>query len=98
MKRVLAPAAATTKAQFSSRQALLSGGAGLAALAGPAWAQPRADIAADGFRVLRAGPVSPVPPDGSQPLFAHGYGGQSPGPTLRLKVGEELRVRLINDL
>ena len=51
-------------------------------------ASPRAQT--DGFRVLRARG------DARPPIWS--YDGAVPGPTLRLKRGEELRVRLVNEL
>ncbi|MGA2045959.1 MAG: multicopper oxidase family protein [Roseiarcus sp.] len=54
---------------------------------------------ADGFRRLAAGPATaqalagPVPP-----VAALGYDGSSPGPLLRLRKGEALKVRLVNGL
>jgi FtsP/CotA-like multicopper oxidase with cupredoxin domain len=61
-------------------------GAGAACLALPA--SPRAQT--DGLRVLRARA------DAGLPTWS--YDGAVPGPTLRLKRGEELRVRLVNEL
>lgn len=63
----------------------------------PAQSSPSAGE--DGFRILRAskgavrlrGPERPETP-------IWGYDGAVPGPTLRLKRGEELKVRLVNDL
>jgi FtsP/CotA-like multicopper oxidase with cupredoxin domain len=68
-----------------SRRRLLAG-AGLACLALPA----SAGAQADGFRVLRARAQE------NSPIWS--FDGAVPGPTLRLKQGEELRVRLVNDL
>ena len=63
-------------------------------------AQPAAArVSADGFRLLEAGPVqarlreAPAPP-----TAALGYEGATPGPLLRLRKGEELKVRLTNKL
>src|ERR1043166_2006876 len=68
--------------------------------AGAALAMPlRASAQADGFRVLRARTGSaPLrgPDGGATPI--HGFEGAVPGPFLRVKRGEELRVRLANDL
>jgi FtsP/CotA-like multicopper oxidase with cupredoxin domain len=47
-------------------------------------ARARAETAADGFIVLRAGPA--------------GYGGAVPGPVIRARRGDEIKVRLINGL
>lgn len=61
----------------------------------PAHAQ--AETASDGFRVVRARPLSP----GGAPqthASVSSYDGTVPGPTLRIKRGEDLRVRVINEL
>jgi FtsP/CotA-like multicopper oxidase with cupredoxin domain len=72
-----------------SRRRLLAGASAAAAhLAIPVAA--RAQAAADGFRVLRASDQATG--------AAWGYDGMVPGPALRLRRGEELRVRLFNDL
>jgi FtsP/CotA-like multicopper oxidase with cupredoxin domain len=53
----------------------------------------------DGFRLLRAGKGAVRLRGADRPETPiWGYDGQVPGPTLRLKQGEELKVRLINDL
>jgi FtsP/CotA-like multicopper oxidase with cupredoxin domain len=55
--------------------------------------------AADGYRVLHARTGTALlrgKDAGPTPIW--GYDGMSPGPTLRVKQGEELKVRLINDL
>jgi FtsP/CotA-like multicopper oxidase with cupredoxin domain len=72
-----------------SRRRLLAG-AGAAAAHLAILAAARAQAAADGFRVLRA--------SDKVTGAAWGYDGVVPGPALRLKRGEELRVRLFNDL
>src|SRR5262245_41488434 len=59
----------------------------------------RAQVSAEGFRVLRARPGTAAPRGGGQPQTAiWGYDGSAPGPVLRVKRGEELRVRLVNEL
>jgi FtsP/CotA-like multicopper oxidase with cupredoxin domain len=55
----------------------------------------RAEVASDGFRVLRAAQGATR---GEGQPSSWGYGGTAPGPTLRLKRGEELRIRLVNEL
>lgn len=55
--------------------------------------------AADGFRILRAHPGSARLRGPDQPPTAvWGYDGTVPGPVLRVRRGEELRVRLVNEL
>jgi FtsP/CotA-like multicopper oxidase with cupredoxin domain len=75
-----------SRRHFLAGAGLSIGASGLPAVAGLA-------TAADGFRVLRAQPTTTR---GERPLW--GYGAAVPGPTLRCKRGEELRVRLVNDL
>jgi FtsP/CotA-like multicopper oxidase with cupredoxin domain len=59
----------------------------------------RAATGSDGFTVLRAkGGVAPLLGDTGDPTAIWGYKGQSPGPILRVRQGEELKVRLVNDL
>ena len=58
-----------------------------------------AEKAADGYRVLHARPGQAFlrgRGEAATPIW--GYDGMSPGPTLRVKQGEELKVRLVNDL
>ena len=82
-----------------SRRAFLAGSAsalGLAAL--PAWGRGLV-ATGDGFVQLRTGPAAwslkPVGPDVSG---AWGYNGIVPGPTLRYRQGEQLRILLDNGL
>src|SRR6188472_906679 len=77
----------TARAQPVSRRWFIGAGAAIAGSGLPpgAAAQP----AADGFRLLRAGAL---------PSAGLGYDGIAPGPTLRVRRGDELRVRLANDL
>jgi FtsP/CotA-like multicopper oxidase with cupredoxin domain len=57
------------------------------------------ETATDGYRVLHARPGQAYLRGKTQaPTPIWGYDGLSPGPTLRVKQGEELKVRLINDL
>jgi FtsP/CotA-like multicopper oxidase with cupredoxin domain len=79
-------------AQLPSRRRFLAG-AGAAATCLPTFL--RAETAPDGFLVLRARPAPPGR-DGQAPLW--GYDATAPGPTLRVKRGDELRVRLVNEL
>ena len=82
-----------------SRRRLLAGaGMALTAMALPARSFGQ-DRAADGYRVLhaRAGQARLRGNDaGPTPIW--GYDGMSPGPTLRVKQGDALKVRLVNDL
>lgn len=63
-------------------------------------AQPAAArLAADGFRLFRAGPAKAQILEAPAALTdALGYEGATPGPLLRLRKGAELKVRLINGL
>jgi FtsP/CotA-like multicopper oxidase with cupredoxin domain len=65
-------------------------------------AQEAADLTADGFRVLRARagsmPVPDRPQDAAPERQIWGFEGAAPGPLLRVKRGDELRVRLVNAL
>jgi FtsP/CotA-like multicopper oxidase with cupredoxin domain len=74
-------------AQKPSRRRFLSG-AGIAAACWSLPALSRAETGADGFLVLRARSAPPL----------WGYNGTVPGPTLRVKRGDEVRVRLVNEL
>ncbi len=82
-----------------TRRALLGGG-----LAAAAWGLASAcaqspSPAADGFRPFGAAPsrlaLAPPPAEAAATLS---YAGQTPGPLLRLKKGEELKLRLRNRL
>ncbi len=78
-----------------SRRRVLAGLA-LTCLTVPARAQPPGRTQ-EGFRVLRAHPGTMTLP-GRRPTAIWGYDGTAPGPTLRVKRSEELRVRLVNNL
>jgi FtsP/CotA-like multicopper oxidase with cupredoxin domain len=57
----------------------------------------RAETASDGMRILHALPGAAFARgENAPPLW--GYDGTVPGPTLRVKRGDELRVRLVNEL
>ncbi len=81
-----------------ARRTLLGGGlsaAVWAALRRPSEANAPTE-ASDGFRTIEAGPASaPLLAAPAQPL---GYAGATPGPLLRAKLGEALKVRLVNRL
>ena len=83
----------------SRRQVIAGVNFFLASLQLPAWAQPTLETTPDGFRTLRISPVqgAAVPERAPQPDI-WGYHGMTPGPTLRLRRGEELRGRLINGM
>lgn len=58
-----------------------------------------ADLAADGFRIIRARPGSVRLRGAEGPrTTVWGYDGLVPGPAIRVKRGEEVKVRLVNEL
>jgi FtsP/CotA-like multicopper oxidase with cupredoxin domain len=82
-----------------TRRRLLAGiGASVTAVALPKGSFGK-DVAADGYRVLRvrAGTALLRGKD-AEPTPIWGYDGMSPGPTLRVKQGDELKVRLVNEI
>jgi FtsP/CotA-like multicopper oxidase with cupredoxin domain len=88
---------------ITRRHWLAGAAACLTAIALPARSRaaekPAAEMAEDGFRILRARPGSArLRGPGETPTPIWGYDGLSPGPTLRLTQGEELKVRLVNEL
>jgi FtsP/CotA-like multicopper oxidase with cupredoxin domain len=85
----------TAAPELPSRRRLL---AGTSALAGSALlpAVPAAQPASDGFRILRVRALGSGSGGGEAARLA--FDGVLPGPTLRAKRGEELRVRLVNEL
>ncbi len=93
MNRLEAPGARAT------RRAFVGGG-----LSAAAWslAPARAETPSpppDGFRTFEAAPfpLDLLPPP-AEPAAALAYGGAIPGPLLRLKKGEELKLRFSNKL
>lgn len=78
-----------------SRRRFLAATAGFAAIP----LLPRLPQAADGFRTiaLKEGEARLSGPEGP-PTPIWGYDGTCPGPTLRLKRGEEVKVRILNGL
>ncbi len=93
MNRLEAPGARAT------RRAFVGGG-----LSAAAWslAPARAETPAppsDGFRTFEAAPfpLALLPPP-AEPAAALAYGGAIPGPLLRLKKGEELKLKFANRL
>src|SRR5690606_39091616 len=90
---------------ISRRTVLAVAGASLAALALPRTGRaqeagpPPPETTAEGFRVLRARPgTAPLRGRALPPTPIGGYDGVTPGPTLRIRQGEEVRVRLVNQL
>jgi FtsP/CotA-like multicopper oxidase with cupredoxin domain len=82
-----------------TRRAVLGGGLAVAAWAvTPARAETPA-LAPDGFMALETAPtpLAFLPPP-AEPGAALAYGGTVPGPLLRLKKGEELKLRFANRL
>lgn len=82
-----------------SRRRVLAGlGASVTAFVLPGRARAQA-TEADGFRILRArsGTAHLLGPS-EKPTAIWGYEGTVPGPTLRLRQGEEFRARLVNEL
>src|SRR5262249_2021845 len=87
----------TLASLMMSRRRLLAGGSlALSLIELPAWAQQRGveDATRDGFRPLRAyHNTVALPNAGPTPIWRYDSSG-----ALRIKRGEELRIRLINDL
>jgi FtsP/CotA-like multicopper oxidase with cupredoxin domain len=73
----------------------MAAGIGAGVLPTPS-AQP---ATADGFRILRARPgMARLRGETEAPTPIWGYEGAVPGPTLRVRQGEEVKVRLVNEL
>lgn len=89
-------------AALSRRHVLAAGGIAALGMLLPCAAQTKTaagEMAADGFRILRAKPGRTALSDDSQPETGiWGYDGTVPGPLLRIRQGEELKIRLINEL
>jgi FtsP/CotA-like multicopper oxidase with cupredoxin domain len=85
-------------APITRRRLLAGGAASLSAIALPqrVFAQ---DQGGDGYHVVRArtGQAQLRGPD-LKPTEIWGYDGMVPGPTLRIKQGDELKVRLVNNI
>src|SRR5262245_6106211 len=84
-----------------SRRGLLAGlGLAVTCVRLPALAQAQgasSEATADGFRILRTYQnTSTLPGRGPSPVWR--YDGIAPAPALRIRRGEDLRIRLINDL
>ncbi|MGA2126379.1 MAG: multicopper oxidase family protein [Xanthobacteraceae bacterium] len=85
----------------TTRRTFLGGAALAAVTLGGARGQPLPDrkTIAEGFRVIRASTgMAPLRGPGHGPTLIWGYNGAIPGPTIRTGRGEEIRVRLVNDL
>ena len=81
-----------------TRRAVLAGGLSAAAWRLIARAETPA-LTADGFLLFEAGPSRhPLAPPPADPAATLSYAGATPGPLLRLKKGEELKLRLVNKL
>ncbi len=78
-----------------SRRRLLAGAVAAACFNLPG--RPKAEIASAGPRILRA-QAGAAPRRGQVQSTALGYNRTLPGPTLRVKRGDELFVRLVNEL
>ena len=87
---------------FPTRRLLIGGLA--ASVTSLAQAQPSslrpaafAEGSGDGWRVLTAAPTKVrLRPDAAAETAVWAFDGQVPGPTLRVRQGEQLRVRLLN--
>jgi len=82
-----------------TRRALLRGGLAVAVWSGGPSRAGTLAAGPDGFLVLEAAPsrlaLTPPPADPAETLS---YAGMTPGPLLRLRKGEELKLRLVNKL
>src|SRR5690348_10462652 len=85
--------------QFVSRRGVIGGSVAVGATLFPLSSRAQSRAQPDGFRVitartgtanLRGGDAGPTP--------IRGFEGSVPGPVLRIKRGEELKVRLVNEL
>jgi len=82
---------------LSRRRLLVGAGFGVAYFILPQ--QPQAQFGPTGFNVLRArNTTAALRGEGEAPTPVWGYGETVPGPTLRVRRGDELRVRVFNDL
>lgn len=82
-----------------TRRRLLSTGIAVAAFAAAGTRGGALATEQDGFRVLHARPGSAALRGADNPATPiWGYDGQVPGPTLRYRRGEEVRIRLVNEL
>ena len=79
---------------LSRRHFVIGSGMAIGGFGVPVWAQTPS-VAPDGFRIL---PIRPAVLATDPPNGTWSYDGMVPGPTLRVRRGEELRVRLINGM
>lgn len=83
-----------------SRRAFLAGASiAVASISSVHAAPAQREVGADGFRIIRARPGTAAlrgPDAATSPIW--GYDGAATGPILRAKRGEELKVRLVNEL
>jgi FtsP/CotA-like multicopper oxidase with cupredoxin domain len=86
-------------AAWSRRHVVAGAGVAVACAVLPAWTRAAPVAGADGFTVLHARTGSAaLLGDGQPSTPIWGYQGSVPGPTLRVTRGEEVRVRLVNEL
>lgn len=98
MSDATSPTHGLKPARLTRRRLLAGVGATLTAFTLPA--RPRAEeTAGDGYRVLRIRPgEARLRGINEQPTAIWGYDGVVPGPTLRVKQGEVLKIRVVNGL
>jgi FtsP/CotA-like multicopper oxidase with cupredoxin domain len=84
----------------SRRRVLAGAGAVVTCFSFRSGAQTPADLTPDGFRLLRAraGSLRRAPAGEAGAISVWGFEGAVPGPLLRVARGEELRLRLVNEL
>jgi FtsP/CotA-like multicopper oxidase with cupredoxin domain len=83
---------------LSRRRVLAGAGLAVAYVGLPARAQTSSGVAPDGFRILHIRRVVLTLPVVGPSIAIWGYDGMRPGPTLRVRRGQELRVRLVNGM
>jgi len=87
-----------TTALLNRRFFLLGASSILATAPHQAFAQ-KPSLSSDGYHVLKAGKaISPLLEQPDRPTSVWGYNGKTPGPTIRVKQGEKVKVRLVNNL
>ena len=87
------------RTKWSRRDIVVGASAGFACVLLPVGARLEPETGADGFSILRARPGSAaLRGEGAPPTPIWGYQGTVPGPTLRVRRGDEVRVRLVNEL